>query len=340
VRALLVNLARVAFSLGLLAWLVHDVRSGAPETFHHLIAEPKRWHLLGVAWLCFLLALGAGLVRWQRLARAVGLPCSAPQALRIGVLAYTLDFVALGAAGGDLFKALSLRRLHPGRGVHALTTVVADRLVGLGSLLLIAGGAAWILGATTLPGTLPALARLVFAASAAGIGTVVLLLALRRRSQELVDRARMLPLVGGHIANLLDAVALYAGNPRIVIQAVVLSFAVHSLNISGFALLAAGLSANPPDLAQHFLIVPLASLSGVVPLPADTLGVLDYAMSYLYEHVTAGATPASLGLLVVMTYRVVGVALTSIGLAIYWFAPGSVRELARSAAQGDGAAAR
>lgn len=338
-RALLVSLGQAVLSLGLLAWLVHDVRSSDPETFRHLLAEPKRWHLLVAAWLCFLLALGAGLARWHRLARAVGLACSAPQALRIGVLAYTLDFVALGVAGGDLFKALSLRSLHPGHGARALTTVVADRLVGLGSLLLFAGGAAWMLGATTLPGTLPALARLVFAASAAGIGTVVLLLALRRRPRELIDRARRLPLVGRHVANLLDAVALYASSPGTVAQAVLLSIGVHSLNITGFALLAAGLSANPPDLAQHFLIVPLASFSGLVPLPADTLGVLDYAMSYLYEHVTAGGSPASLGLLVAMTYRVVGIVLTSVGLAIYWYSPGSVRQLARSAARSDDGAA-
>ena len=335
-RALLVNLGRVALSLGLLAWLVHDLRSADPRTFAALLAEPKRWPLLVAGWACFLLALGAGLARWQLLARAVGLACRPAEALRIGVLAYTLDFVALGAAGGDLFKALSLRRVHGGRGVHALTTVVADRLVGLGTLVVVAGTAAFFLGATALPGAVPLLSRLVTGLALAAVVGAAALGLLRRHARALQAQALRLPVVGGHLANLLDAVSLYGSNPGTLARAAILGFAVHGLNIAGFALLAHGLSPAAPGLAAHCLIVPLASLSGIVPLPADTLGVLDYALNLLYAHVSAGQAPAGLGLLVAMTYRVVGVALSSVGIVLYLAAPGVVRETMRRAARGEG----
>lgn len=339
-KTLLVNVLKAALSIGLLAYLVHQVRSDDPETFLRLLAEPKRWEFLVAAWACFLAALAAGLTRWQRMAAAVGLDGGARQTLRIGVLAYMLDFAAFGAAGGDLFKALSLRRLHPGRGVHALTTVVADRLVGLGTLLVFASVGAWLFAAERMSGLVPLISRSILVL--AGIGTLaaLLLFALRRRAVPLAERIAHWPVLGGHGANLLRAVGLYGNNPWVLGQAVVLSLAVLSLNATGYALLAAGLATNGPSLAQHFLIVPLASLSGLVPLPADALGVLDYAMSYLYVHVTAGSTPASLGVMVVMTYRVVGVGITAVGLMLYLSSPGDVRGVTRRDDQATDARAR
>lgn len=328
-KSLIENLLKAAVSIGLVLYLLHDARSGDPQTFARLLAEPKQWQLLIAAWTCFLLALGAGLVRWRLLAAAVGLDCDARQTLRIGIVAYMLDFVALGAAGGDLFKALSLRALHPGRGVHALTTVVADRLVGLTTLLLFACGGAWLLDASTMSGIVPLLAHSVGVATAIALLAAVALLLSRGTAASLAPRARHAPVLGSHLANLFDAVALYGGNPGALFRAALLGAGVHALNAAGYTLLASGLSAQAPSFVEHLLIVPLASLSGILPLPADTLGVLDYAMSYLYQHVTDGRSPASLGLLAVMSYRVVGIAVTAAGILLYWTSPGSVRDLAR-----------
>lgn len=323
-RKHLATLAKAAISLGLLAYLITDVRQSDPTTFGRLLAEPKRWELLIAAWTCFVGALGAGLWRWQRLSQSLGVAIGGAAAARIGVLAYMFDFAAFGAAGGDVFKAVSLARLHPERRAYALATVVADRAIGLGTLLLFAS--VWILyfEAWNLGGVLPAVTRAVLTAAVLGSLATGVLIALQRGEARWAAAVQKWRWIGNHLANLILAGGLVWRRPRALLTSIGLSLAVLLLNATGYALLAAGLPGQGPSWSQHLLIVPLASLSGLVPLPADTLGVLDYAMSYLYEQVTHGRSSAGFGMLVVMTYRAVGVAVTATGLVVY-LAGGSTR---------------
>ncbi len=316
-RTHLVRLAKVAVSALLLAYLVADVRQNDPQSFARLMHEPKRWELLFAGWGCFVGALAAGLWRWQRLCQALQVPLAAGPAARVGTLAYLFDFAAFGAVGGDLFKAVSVARLYPERQAVALATVVADRAIGLGTLLLFAS--AWLAAfdAPGLPEPWPQVAMAVW--SAAGLGCLGCLTAclVQRFARPLSVRVATIAWVGPHLANLLVAFDLFVRRPRALAQAVGLSLAVLTLNASGYWLLSQGLPGHGPSWAEHLLIVPLASLSGLIPLPADTLGVLDYVMSFLYDHVTQGRATPGFALMVVMSYRAVGVAVSILGLALY-----------------------
>jgi hypothetical protein len=72
-----------------------------------------------------------------------------------------------------------------------------------------------------------------------------------------------------------------------------------------------------PTFAEQWQIMPLAMLSDLVPLPGGTLGALDFAMSFLYQHISAGRVPLGQGLLVVMLSRAVNVAVTLAAIVIY-----------------------
>ena len=63
------------------------------------------------------------------------LPFRLRDAFRLGFLAFLLNFVSVGAVGGDLFKAFFIARDQPGRRTEAVATVVVDRLVGFYALL-------------------------------------------------------------------------------------------------------------------------------------------------------------------------------------------------------------
>lgn len=316
-RTHIVRLAKVAVSAILLAYLVADVRQNDPQSFARLLHEPKRWDMLLAGWGCFAGALAAGLWRWQRLGQALLVPLAAGAAARIGALAYLFDFAAFGAVGGDLFKAVSLARLYPDKRAVALATVVADRAIGLGTLLLFAS--AWLaaFAAPALPQPWPQLALAVW--SAAGLGCLGCLAAwlLQRFARALSTRVATIAWVGPHLANLLLAFDLLLRRPRALAEAVGLSLVVLTLNASGYWLLSQGLPGLGPTWTEHLLIVPLASLSALIPLPADTLGVLDYVMSFLYEHVTQGRATPGFALMVVMSYRAVGVAVSMLGLVLY-----------------------
>lgn len=324
-KRLLLHLLKAGLSLGLLAYLVRSIIDDDPEAFSRLLREPKQWAFLLAAWGCFAAALLANLARWHILVRAAALRWRGGDTLRTGLMAYMLDFAALGAVGGDLFKALSVHGHNPGRGVDALTTVVADRLVGLAGLLAFSSFWLWWLGATALTGVLPALARVVPAACALAALGAVALLALGRNHAALVQRVAAWRVPGAHLANVVRAAAQYGRRPWVLMQAFAVTLAILLLNATGYTLLVLGLPGTGPTFLEHLLIVPIASLSGMVPLPADTLGVLDLAMSHLYEHATGGRVSAGMGVMAVMAYRCVGVAVTALGLVYFSTAHGGVR---------------
>ena len=197
-----------------------------------------------------------------------------------------------------------------------MATVVADRVVGLSVLLILTG--CMILNAEVLNSSpqLRALAPIiavVVAVIVLGVG----LLWSGRFSTQIRNVASRLPLVGNIADKLLAAVAVYRERKSTIALTFAITIVTLSLNTLGFYLISQALPGEGPTLSEHFLIVPIALMSGVAPLPADTLGVLDYAMGFLYVGVTQGRILASQGLLVVMTYRVVGVAITFIGLSFY-----------------------
>ena len=83
------------------------------------------------------------MVRWRMLVRAAGMSFSYKDAFRLGFLGFLLNFVSVGAVGGDLFKAVFIAREQPGRRIAAIVSVALDRLLGQlgdGELLGTEGG--------------------------------------------------------------------------------------------------------------------------------------------------------------------------------------------------------
>lgn len=315
-RRILVNALRFALSGAILAYVIGSVRSDDPETFTRLLSQPKDWSVLFVAWACCAAALGVGYMRWYVLIRGLGLQATPIGVVRIGVFAFMLDFAALGAAGGDLVKVVLLARQQRSRGIEAAATVVADRVVGL---LMMTSTAALVLWWTRgdLPQALQVVAGFI---GAAAVGAWLAVLALFAAiSLRLADEPSLSRLgkVGFLLARVVEAARMYRRHPAVLLFACVLALTGLTLNVTGFYLLASGLPADGPTWAEHWRIVPPALLSGIIPLPADALGVLDYAVSQLYVAVTHGRASEGLGLLVVMSYRVVSIGVAAAGLVLY-----------------------
>jgi len=309
------SLAKVAASVGLLAYLLIEVQRSDPETFTRLQQTAPRWTTLVLAWGCLFASLAGGIVRWQIVLLALGVPSRIGQVFRYAAYSYALDFAALGTAGGDVAKAILLTREHPGQGALVLSSVVIDRIIGLYCLLTIAALVVLASGEMN-PDLYPLRLGLIIAALSANL--LVGLLWFAPGLGNVIERRRAV--FGRHgepIVGVVVALRRIRDRPLSLVPAVLLSAGVLVFLVTGFFLIGVALRGAAPTYAEQWQIVPIAMLSAIIPLPGGTLGALDYAMSFLYQHVTAGRVALGQGLLVVMVSRVVSIILVSTAAALY-----------------------
>ncbi len=313
----IVNCLKIVIAIGILAYLVRDVRSD--QLFTEFLAAPKDYGQFTLAWCVCFVGVVLTFVRWHTLVRALGLPFSFWRAMRLGFLGYLLNFVALGAVGGDLFKAVAVAREHPQRRPEAVATVLFDRVIGLYALFVLSAMAVlWfrLFEAPHRETRLIAQATL-FAAALSTLGLSAMLV-------PGVSRGRItlwlteLPRVGSIIGKLLGAVRLYRQQPVVLAVALLQSVAAQACFALTFYLVSRGLPGASPDLAEHGVIVPLAMITGVLPLPMSGLGAFEMVVDLLYRYVptTVSVQPGQ-GLIVALVYRLITIVIAAVGAISY-----------------------
>lgn len=313
-KKLLITLLKVAISLGILGYLVWDAHRN--EAFSDLWQRPKQWGLLAGALAACSLAVILTLVRWCYLVRALGLPLSMRDALRVGFVGYLFNLAPMGIVGGDLVKGVMLARHQKGRYAEALASVFVDRFIGLYLLFVVASGAIvlsgfwniaevrWICDATLLITAIGALA-VVF---------VLLPDRSKGRSTRWIGR---IPYVGSPLLRIVDAVQLYRRRLPVLAGAAAISVGVHSLFTLGVFLIASGLYGRVPALGMHFVLSPLSAATGVLPLP---MGPFEFVLDRLYLYapiVGGGMMRPGQGLVVALGYRIITVLIAGVGICYY-----------------------
>ena len=135
-KKIAINVLKYGASLAILAYLFWKASGDA--SFDTLRSQPKNWPLLAAALGLCLTAITATIVRWWMLVRALKLPFTLPEALRLGYIGFLFTFLTLGVMGGDLVKSIFLARKQKGRRTEAVATVVIDRIIGLYALFVVA----------------------------------------------------------------------------------------------------------------------------------------------------------------------------------------------------------
>ena len=315
-RAAAITLLRLGISLGILAWLVVRLRGADPASFSRLRTEPLNGSRLVLGWLAFSGEIVGVSVRWWLTMRAAGLHHRLTTAVRYGLLAHALNFLALGVVGGDVVKALLIARDHPRQRLQTIATVVVDRIIGLQCLLSFLALQVWWLGSDHFGPVLRPWLEAI--ASLAIVGLLGLLLfLLSDRAGVWLTRLALPRFLLDRLRALTSLSARFRRRWPFLVVAVALSLGILGLQVCGFFLLATSLPGEAPTLPEQMVIVPLAVVSGVVPLPASALGVLDLAVSVLYSIVTGGRVPPAQGLLAVMLSRLMGASVAAVGLWLY-----------------------
>ena len=227
-------------------------------------------------WMVFaaLLLFGAGQVlstyRWRLVLQEIhGDPPPLLSLLRLYLIGMFVNLGLPTMAGGDVARAeLLRRRAGSGGGVYA--SVLADRLIGLTAVILLAFIASMLAG-NALGEEIGGPVRLVSGVGLAGLA----LFAVALRTDLRFPLPRPLRL-------LVDALGLLARRPGVLGQSLTIAIIVQSVAVVlPIALLARGLGIELPFLV-HAALVPVIVLITQVPIAPNGIGLRETAFVVLY----------------------------------------------------------
>jgi hypothetical protein len=329
-KKILLTLLKIGISVAILGYLVHDAYRN--QAFSKLWQQPKQWGLLTAAMVVCSAAVLLTLVRWCYLVRALGLPLTMRDALRIGFLGYLFNLAPMGIVGGDLLRGVMLARHQKGKYAEALASVFVDRAVGLYLLIVVASAAIlltgfWREGTSQLRWVCHA-TLVVGAISTAGVVLVLMPDYTRGRTTRWIGR---LPYVGPPLLQIVEAVQMYRQRTSALGGAALLSVVVHALFTTGIFLIAAGLYDQVHSLGRHFVLSPLGALTQVIPIPA---GHVEASLHWLYAQVplpSGQMLAANEGLMVALGYRIITVLIAAVGICYYLTSRAEVTEILHEA---------
>jgi uncharacterized membrane protein YbhN (UPF0104 family) len=307
---------KFALAAAILTYLIVSQRSA----FAQLSEQPIDWRLLAGAQLLTFAMTTLSIVRWHILLLALGFDVRLVRTLRLGAVGFALNFVSPGAIGGDFFKAIFLAHDHPERRPEAIATIVADRIMGLLTMLLMATFgifAAGLLNASSQG--VRVLARGILLMSAGCWGGVLLLMIVGPLTGPWIrQRVERFPITGRTISRLLATVQVYRGQKAMLLAAFSLSMVMGVCYVSSYYVMALGIPSQQPTFAQHFVIVPMSGLVGSIPITPSGLGTTEATIAELYRTLPGG-TPAmgGQGMLVAIGRRLTDVVVAIVGLVFY-----------------------
>ena len=326
-KKLLVMLLKVALSAAIIGCLAY-VATRRGDVFARLRNQPKHWDLLAAAWACCTVAVAITFVRWWYLVRALDVPWRLADAIRISFWGFLFNLLPLGMGivGGDLVKAVMFGHEQPQHRAKGVASVLFDRVVGLYLLFVVASSAMLLTGFWWRIDNhdIRLMCEVTFALTIVGTIGLGVVLGPDIFVSRAIQAAGRIPRIGPPLKSLLDAVRMYRHKPLVLFLSSLMSIGVHCTFAVGLYLIACGLPGNHLSLADHFVVIPVSNVAGVLPLPA---GPFEAVLDLLYTVVSVNESPimSGQGLVVALTYRLITILIAAFGIRYYL---GNRREMA------------
>ncbi len=314
-RALLTALKLLA-SAGLIGYLLWDATQS--DAFGLLLRQPKNWSLLVLAAVCFVASALFCFLRWGYLVRALGVPFSHGEALRLGMIGYLVNLAPMGVVGGDILKMYMLARLRRSLPEEAVASVLVDRALGLYTLFVVASfGILWTGFWQTATGEILWLCRLVWMIAAGGFLAALVVLVPRSWPVWMTRLVGAIPWVGNPLVRLGGAIRRYRAAWPTLAVCVLLTAFLDLAFASAVFFTAQALFVTVPSWKMHLMLATVSNSAGVVPLP---VGPFEFVLDRLYLVVPAGShggMQPGQGLMVAVVIRFFSVVLAASG-AVYF----------------------
>ena len=282
-RGLLLNLGRIALSMGLLAWIL--ATTGVTQLAG--VAGRADWRLYGLALVVAFAGIAVRSLRWQVLLNAVGARVPFRRLVYLYFIGSFFNTFLPTGFGGDVVRVLEIG---PGAtSDQAAGTALVDRLTGFIVL--------FVLALVTLPFSYrllpPNLTLLIVLMALAVLGGSLLLFEGRLLRRLTAWLPRSLSLAGDAWLGRTYAVITACGR-RGVLGALFWSLVFNLLQVSANVLVARALGVAV-SAWLFFLIVPLATAVLLVPISISGFGVREGLYVALFGQLGVGA-PLALAL--------------------------------------------
>ncbi|MDA7885126.1 flippase-like domain-containing protein [Mariniblastus sp.] len=314
----LITVIKFSLSISILWYLFTTAQKD--DQFENFLSQPKYWGWVGLGFISCILANLISFLRWRVMVRALGIPFTYFDAIRIGFIGSFFGLFAFGIIGSDTLRAFYVTRQVKDRMPEAICSVVADRVVGLITMFSFASLAFLLLDfediATAHPGKLQTLnyaCRVVLGVTVMClVGVFSVILAPHLEKTKTFQWLLQLPRIGKLFEKLSDVVLTYRSQPKAVLLAVVMSLGVNLCFVISIYSLAIGLTNSAPSFSDHLLIEPISMVANAAPLPGG-LGGMELALKFLYE-----AFSCETGVIVGFAFRFSLLCVSALG-AIFWF---------------------
>lgn len=221
-------------------------------------------------------------LRFRWLLAAQGIDVGYWECLKLTFAGNFLNFATpLGSHAGDAFKAY-FASLHTDRKTEAVTTVVLDRVIGLGTLLVVA---ALITLAAASGGKLAILRPYVLGLLAVGVlGASFYLSPLLPKLARASDWSSRLPAFQ-HVRRFDTAARTLARRWRILAGAVALTVLLQWLALSAYFIVARAMNlrADLDNLLEYYAYFYAGTLVQALPGPPQGLGTVELTYRYFFE---------------------------------------------------------
>jgi uncharacterized protein (TIRG00374 family) len=255
-----IAIAGVAYVLDKLSWreIVVMVREADPVyLLGAILIFPNTFLITGV--------------RWHWLMRMLGIRMSLAKAFVLNMVGAFYSTFMPGSTGGDVIKAYYASKFTPQR-IHAVMSVIVDRVVGLVALIIVGGVmAAW---QYQIPECREVAVICGLIVLGMVLGLAVLCNATLRRVTGLDFILNRLPMQE-HLQTALAAVELYRQKPWRLAGTVVMTFPVH-ITVIISAMFVGTAFKLPLPLMYYWAAVPVIVLVGSIPISPQGAGVMEF----------------------------------------------------------------
>ena len=257
--------------------------NGAPQITYGLLSAWRRSNksLLILAVIIYFPLVVPLAQRFRILLRVQGIDLSFRESVRLTFAGNFLNFTTpLGSNAGDVFKAY-FAALHTTRKTEAVTTVVLDRMIGLGTLLVVAAA---------ITAFAPAGSRLVelrpymLVFLAIGVIAGALYFSPWARRINLPDRLRNMAAFQ-QLARVNQAVRLLARHGWTLAASVLLTMALQLLALSSYfvAAIALSMTTSMALVPEFFAYFYAGAIIQALPGPPQGLGTVELAYRHFFS---------------------------------------------------------
>jgi len=257
---------------GLLWWLTDSGRMDLAP-----LAEKAPGPIYVVGFLIYCLSFLPQSVRWWWLLGAQKVEIALIRIIQWTLIGGFFGLVLPGGAGTELARGYYVFRSSPNARTAALSTVVLDRIIGLFALVF--------LGVLAFLGLLADDAPLNINAALMGVAAVALFLGACLGFGLIgfsPSRRLILSLVPRRFAEPVNSmVYAYLHGKRAIAYGVILSVGAH-LMLMGSFMIAGYILGTPLGWREVFLIVPLVTISNIIPISPAGIGIGEVTASFLF----------------------------------------------------------